>query len=63
MLSKTGALVIVIALWDGVWKAIALWHAARRNQKAWYVFLIIINSLGILPIVYLAFFRKNKPIQ
>jgi len=50
---------LVIA-WSVLWKGIALWHAARNNQLAWYVFLIIVNTAGILEIVYLLFFRKRK---
>ena len=54
-------LLYAIVVWSGVWKAIALWHAARGNQLAWYVALVIINTLGVLEIIYLLFFRKRKP--
>jgi hypothetical protein len=52
--------IIVLALWDMVWKAIAMWRASRNNQKAWYVVILIINTVGILPILYLLFWKKNK---
>jgi len=29
------AMIVVLALWDGVWKLIALWKSARNNQLAW----------------------------
>jgi hypothetical protein len=46
-------LIIVLAIWDVVWKLIAMWRAARNGHTAWYVVLAIINSVGILPILYL----------
>ena len=41
-------------------KAFALWYAARNNQKAWFIVLLFVQTAGILDIVYLAFFRKDK---
>lgn len=52
--------IIVLALWDIAWKGFALWRAARNNQFRWFIALLIINSIGILPIVYLKFFQKKK---
>lgn len=48
----------VIITWAVIWKGIALWHAARNRQLAWYIALLIINTVGILEIIYLLFFRK-----
>jgi hypothetical protein len=48
--------LIVIALlvvWDMVWKALALWRAARNNDQVWFVAVVILNTAGILPIIYL----------
>lgn len=52
-------LFIMIAIWDLIWKGIALWKAAGKNQRNWFIFLLIINSAGIVPIVYLKFFSKT----
>jgi len=52
--------LIILAIWVLVWKGLALWHAARNNHKSWYVVLLIINTLGILPIIYLIWFRKKS---
>lgn len=51
--------MIPLMIWDVVWKGIALWHAARNGQKYWFVALMLINSVGIVPIVYLKFFQKK----
>jgi len=53
-------LVIIGALWDVVWKGIALWRAARNSHQIWFIFLLIVNSVGILPIIYIVFFSKKK---
>lgn len=55
------AVLFVIALvWSGVWKAIALWKSARHSQLVWFVVFCIVNTLGILEIIYLAFFQPKK---
>jgi hypothetical protein len=55
-------LMIVIGLWDGVWKAIALWKSARNSQLAWFIALIIFNTAGVLPIIYILFFQNKRQI-
>jgi hypothetical protein len=42
-----------LILWEGFWKGLALWHSGRRGQAAWFVILIVVNTIGILPIIYL----------
>lgn len=50
----------LIAVWDAIWKGIALWKAGRNNQLGWYLCVLIFNTVGILPMVYLAFFQKKQ---
>lgn len=52
-------LLLLLIAWALVWKGIALWRSARGGQKGWFVALLIINTVGILPIIYLAFFQKK----
>jgi len=52
-------LIILAVIWT-ILKGYALWHAARNGQKGWFVALLVINTLGILEIVYLIWFRKNS---
>ena len=67
MLMKTPLLILIcsvivlLAIWDGVWKLIALWKSARNNQLAWFVCLAIFNTVGILPILYILCFQKPDP--
>jgi len=53
-------LIILAVLWSVVWKGLALWHAARRGQYWWFVILLVVNTLGILEIIYLFFVAKLK---
>lgn len=55
-------LVVLLAAWCLVWKGIALWKAARLKQKGWFVALLLINTLGILEIIYIFAVAKNKEL-
>jgi len=41
------------------WKGIALWKAARNKSLAWFVVLFIVNTAGILEILYIFVFSKR----
>lgn len=47
------ALTLLIVLWSLAWKGIALWKAARLGHKAWFVALLVVNTVGILEIIYI----------
>ena len=51
--------IIPLVVWDIAWKGFALWRAGNNKQPVWFVFILIINSVGILPIIYLLI-QKNK---
>ena len=51
-------LSLPVVLWVLVWKGIALWKAARHNQKWWFIALLVINTLGLLEILYIFVFSK-----
>ena len=53
-------LIVILAIWEAVWKGFALWRAARNKSVPWFVFLLIFNTAGILPILYLFVFGKKK---
>lgn len=52
--------LIPLMIWDLIWKGLGLWRSARNEQTAWFVCILLINTLGILPIVYLLFFQKKQ---
>ena len=53
-------LIIILVLWSLFWKGTSLWHAARRKEGAWFVILLLFNTLGILDMIYLFGFLKLK---
>lgn len=50
--------LVLITLWSAAWKAVALYTAGTRRQKGWFIALFFINTVGILEIIYLAFFSN-----
>ena len=50
-------------LWTLVWKGLALWRAAGLRQRSWFIALLIINTLGILEIIYLFFVSRNYKVE
>lgn len=50
--------LLVIMLWSLFWKGLALWHSSRRGESWWFIALLILNTVGILEIVYLFVFAK-----
>ena len=50
----------LLLLWSIFWKGLALWHSGRRGQVWWFVILIVVNTVGILEIIYLFAVIKLK---
>ena len=46
-------LLAVILVWTAVWKLLGLWKAARNGHIAWFVIIALLNTVGILPILYI----------
>ena len=53
-------IIIILIIWDTVWKFIAMWKAGRNNHLAWFICLAIFNTVGILPIVYILTIEINR---
>jgi hypothetical protein len=60
-----GLLMVSAVVWTIAWKGLALWTAARKGSKNWFVALLLINTLGILDILYIYVFSKGnaKPVE
>lgn len=48
----------LVAIWSLIWKGIALWKASRRGQKVWFVVLLVLNTIGIVEILYIFWLNK-----
>jgi len=63
-LTTSQIVILVLALiWGIGWKGWALWRAARNEAKVWYIVLLLVNTLGILEILYIFIFsqKDHKP--
>lgn len=52
--------MIPLVMWSAVWKITALWKAARNRQLIWFICIAIFNTAGILPILYIFYYQRDK---
>jgi hypothetical protein len=52
-------LILLLAMWELIWKGFALWRSGKNNQPAWFIVMLILNTAGILEILYLFVFAKR----
>lgn len=52
--------LVLVALWTIPWKGVALWKSAKNNSIPWFIVLLLVNTLGILEILYIFVFGKKK---
>lgn len=48
----------ILAAWSLVWTGFSLWYAAKRNDRGWFIFFLIVHTAGIVEFVYLMFVAK-----
>jgi hypothetical protein len=53
-------LITVITIWSTLLKGIALWGAANLKQRNWFIVMLIVNTIGILELVYLFRFATKR---
>jgi len=53
-------MISLLAIWSLAWKGVALWRAARNEHLPWVIALLIINTAGILEIIYILAFSNAK---
>ena len=52
--------LIPLMLWSLVWKGWALWKAVKNDSKSWFIILLVLNTIGIMDILYIFVFGKTK---
>lgn len=50
-------------VWTLVWKGLALWRSADLRQKYWFIAILIINTLGVLEIIYLFVVARKYKVE
>jgi hypothetical protein len=53
-------LLIVLSIWSLIWKGVALWKSSKYDQRNWFIALLVINTFGILELLYLFRFAKKS---
>jgi hypothetical protein len=56
-------ILALIVLWTIPWKGIALWKAARLSHKWWFVVLLVLNTVGILEIIYIFLIARKYTVE
>ncbi|HPU95018.1 MAG TPA: DUF5652 family protein [Candidatus Gracilibacteria bacterium] len=51
--------IVPLMIWSMVWDGIALWKAARNGSKRWFIVILLLNTAGILEILYIFIFGKK----
>ena len=62
LLMQNSWLLVLALVWTLPWKGLALWKAARRGDKGWFVALLVINTLALLEIIYIFGFSERKTL-
>ena len=44
---------LLLVLWTLPWKIYALWTAAKRGDKGWFVVILLLNTFAILELIYI----------
>lgn len=50
---------LLLIVWSIIWKGIALWKAGNNKHLAWFIVMFLLNTAGILEILYIFIFSKK----
>lgn len=56
-------LLLILTLWTIPWKIYAVWLAVKKDQKGWFVALLLLNTVGILEIFYIFKIANKKWVE
>ncbi len=52
---------IPLLIWSLIWKGLALYRAGNLRDKWWFIVILVVNTFGILDIVYyFVFSQRNR---
>jgi 4-amino-4-deoxy-L-arabinose transferase-like glycosyltransferase len=55
--------LLILTLLTIPWKVYAVWLAVKRNQRKWFVALLLLNTVGILEIFYIFKIANKKWVE
>lgn len=50
---STRPFIYALMIADLILRGLALYQSARKEQRVWFAILLILNTAGLLPLVYL----------
>ncbi len=53
-------ILVIVLVWTIYWKGRALWKSARKEELWWFAALLVVNTLGILEILYIYYFSERE---
>jgi len=56
----TFGLMVPFIILDLILRGYSLWKSAKKDQNIWFIALLVVNSMGILPLIYLILNRDQK---
>ncbi len=61
LITTEGLIIIgIVSIVIMLLKGFAMYRAARKESKGWFWVLLVFNTLGILPLLYLIFSKKEN---
>lgn len=60
-LAVAWAIVVAVVAWSYLWKCLALWKAARRDQIGWYVVIALAPPFGLVEMLYVFLVAPRVP--
>ncbi|HNW71430.1 MAG TPA: DUF5652 family protein [Candidatus Paceibacterota bacterium] len=52
--------LLIMIFWVIPWKGYALWTTVKNNNKIWFIVLLIVNTFGLLEVIYVFGVAKKK---
>lgn len=56
-------MIAPLLIWDTAWKAVAIRRAVSRREFKWAAALLVVNSVGLLPMYYLRRSGHTPPVE
>ena len=63
VISQNMFLFGLLIVWILIWKGLALWKAGTKKDKIWFIIILILNSGGILDIIYVFLISKRESLK
>ncbi|MCX6753173.1 MAG: DUF5652 family protein [Candidatus Nomurabacteria bacterium] len=57
---NTNILFMIVLVWSIFWKCYSTWTAAKNNNKKWFIALVVLNTVGILDMIYIFHVSKKN---